>query len=197
MCARSNAEAAGEIEKRLLSERNKYDARIQQHRSCGLSNSPLCQGALIFDEVKVAAKLHWNSRDDQIVGHAMTAKEMPSLHDIHTLLDEDPGVTKADYVLQTMRRDLTSDCDIVGPHYTKGTFEAKFMLACIHDTIRKFEAHGYNVWVLVCDGARSNLTALNVMMGIKGSFGTNDEQQDRHKVPSLVSTHSLAKSFTC
>ena len=44
--------------------------------------------------------------------------------------------SKADYVLQTMWRDLTSDCDIVGTHYTtKGMFEAKFMLACIHDTI--------------------------------------------------------------
>ena len=126
----------------------------------------------------------------------MTAEEMSSLHDIYTLLDEDLGITKADYVLQTMWCDLTSDCDIVGPHYTtKGTFEAKFMLVCIHDTIRNFEAHGFNVWVLVCDGATSNLTVLKVMMGIKGSFGTNDEQQDWHEVH--VSNHSLAKSFTC
>jgi len=38
------------------------------------------------DEVKVAAKLHWNSRDDSLVGHSMTADEMASLHDTCTLL---------------------------------------------------------------------------------------------------------------
>ena len=32
-----------------------------------------------IDEVKVAAKLHWNSRDDQIVRYAMSAEEMSSL----------------------------------------------------------------------------------------------------------------------
>ena len=185
MYVRSNAEAAGEVEQRLVSERKKYDARVLVHQSSGSSKPPLCQGALIFDEVKVAAKSHWNSRDDKTVGHAMTAEEMSSLHDIYTLLDEDPGVEKADYVLQTMWRDLTSNCDIVGPHYTtKGTFEGKFMLACVHDALRKFEAHGFSVRVLVCDGAASNLTALKVLLGVKGSFGTNDKLQDKHEVPT-------------
>ena len=32
---------------------------------------PLCKGVLVFDEVKVAAKLHWNSRNDTIVGMYM------------------------------------------------------------------------------------------------------------------------------
>ena len=87
----SNAEAAGEVEKHLLSERSKYNARVQ-NRSCGLSNPPLCQGPFISDEVKVAAKLHWNSCNDQKFGHTMTAKEMTSLHDIYTLLDEELAV---------------------------------------------------------------------------------------------------------
>ena len=33
--------------------------------------------------VKVAAKLHWNSRDDKIVGHSMTSEEMSTLSDLY------------------------------------------------------------------------------------------------------------------
>ena len=40
---------------------------------------PVCKGVLIFDEVKVAAKLHWNSRNDNFVGHTMTSQEMATL----------------------------------------------------------------------------------------------------------------------
>ena len=92
----------------------------------------------------------------------MSVEEMSSLHDLYTLLDEDPGVQKADYIMQTTWCDLSSNCDIVGPHYaSKGTFEAKFMLACI---LHKFEAHGFRICVLVCDGATLNLTVLKLLM---------------------------------
>ena len=172
---------AGEVEHRLV-ERSKHDACVKQSQSGGCLNPPLCQGALIFDEVKVAVKLHWNSRDDQI---AMSAEEMTSLQDIFTLLDEEPGVERATYVMQTLWRDLTSECDIVRPHYTShGTFDAKFMLACIHDTLCKFKAHNFHVPVIVCDGATANLTASKVLMGMKGSFGVNSTLQDKHEVPT-------------
>ena len=42
MYVRSNAEEAGEVEQRLVSERNKYDARVHLHQSSGRSNLPLC-----------------------------------------------------------------------------------------------------------------------------------------------------------
>lgn len=73
---------------------------------------------MIADEVKVAAKLHWNSRDDSLVGHSMTADDMATLQDLYLSIDEDPGLKKADYVLQTMWRDHSSNLDIVGPYYT-------------------------------------------------------------------------------
>ena len=62
-------EAAGEAESRLADERAKYDARVQAYTSTNQFTPPLCKGVLVFDEVKVAAKLHWNSRNDTIVGH--------------------------------------------------------------------------------------------------------------------------------
>ena len=43
------------------------------------------------------AKLHWNSHDD-----AMSAEEMSSLQDIYTLLDQETGTEKVNYVMQTL-----------------------------------------------------------------------------------------------
>ena len=73
---------------------------------------------MIADEVKVAAKLHWNSRDDSLVGHSMTADEMSTLKDLYLSLEEDPTVKKADYILQTLWRDHSTNLDILGPYYT-------------------------------------------------------------------------------
>ena len=70
---RSNKEAPGECSRRLADERVLYDALVQQHIKENRPHPPLYEGALIADEVKVAAKLHWNSRDDSIIGHSMTA----------------------------------------------------------------------------------------------------------------------------
>ena len=62
---------------------------------------PVCKGVLIFDEVKVAAKLHWNSRNDNFVGHTMTSQEMATLSDLYETLETDPETKKTDYVMQT------------------------------------------------------------------------------------------------
>ena len=87
----------------------------------------LSEGALIIDEVKVATKLLWNSRDNSLVGHSMT---MATLQDLYQSLDEDPKCTKCDYVLQTLWRDHSSSHDIIGPYYTStGPFKAKGMLS--------------------------------------------------------------------
>ena len=56
-------------------------------------------------------------------------------------------------------------------------------VACIHDTLHKFKVHNFRVHIDVCDGATTNLTALKVLMGIKGSFGIST-LQDRHEVPT-------------
>ena len=87
-------EAAGEAESKLADERAKYDARVQAYTSTNQFTPPLCKGVLVFDEVKVAAKLHWNSRNDTIVGHTMTAQEMVTLSDLYLKLDVDDNDTK-------------------------------------------------------------------------------------------------------
>jgi len=81
MYVHSNVEVAGEAEIWLADEREKYDARVATYKASKQYNPPLSKGVLIFDEVKVAAKLHWNSRNDALVGHSMTAQEMWSVRE--------------------------------------------------------------------------------------------------------------------
>ena len=65
-------------------------------------------------------------------------------------LDEDPTTSKADYVLQTLWRDLSTNHDIIGPYYTStGTFDAKFMLACLMDNLQYFHAFGFKVSLVI------------------------------------------------
>lgn len=151
------------MERRLAEECEKYDARVAEYVASSRPHPPLRKGTLIFD---VAAKLHWNSRDNQLVGHTTTPEEMSSLKDLYEVLESDPEAENADYVMQALWRDLSSNCDIVGLYYiSSGPFKAKSMLACVLEALRKFHAHGFNVCLLICDGASSNLT---ILLGRKG-----------------------------
>ena len=47
---------------------------------------PTADGVLIFDEVKVACQLLWNSRNNTLMGLAMTSKDQASLNDVYKLL---------------------------------------------------------------------------------------------------------------
>jgi len=169
---------------RLADERKKYDARVQAYASSKQFTPPLCKGVLVFDEVKVAAKLHWNSRNDTIVGHTMTSQEMATLSDLYLRLEADnDGTNKTDYILQTLWRDLTTESDIVGSYYTStGPFKAKSMLPCVMDALRKFYSHGFKVYAFVCDGASSNLTMIKTLLGVKGPFHRNQSLSDPHEV---------------
>ena len=101
---------------------------------------PVGDGVLIFDEVKVISRLLWNSRSQTIVGLAMTVEDQTSLHDIYQLFSTNDKVKQASYILQFLWRDLTSEFDIIGPYYSScDVFSAKFILACLLDTIQLFQ----------------------------------------------------------
>ena len=46
---------------------------------------PKADGVLIFDEVKVACQLLWNSRSHKLMGLAMTPGDLSSLKDIYLI----------------------------------------------------------------------------------------------------------------
>ena len=160
----------------------KYNERIAEATNAG-KKPPISEGVLIADEVKVAAKLHWNSRDDTIVGHSMTAEELTTLSDLYTVLNHDTPTSKANYIIQTLWRDTSSNCDIVGPYYSScGSFKAKQMIACIMDSLQKFESFFFHVSMIVVDGASSNLSMIRLLMGKVGVFGTTTDSDDPHKI---------------
>ena len=97
----SYTERAGEVESRLKEESDIYSQRQKEAKDKG-KLVPLGEGSLIFDEVKVTAKLQWNSCDNSLVGYAMTSKEMASMTDVYQYLNSDESVPKTDYVMQTM-----------------------------------------------------------------------------------------------
>ena len=79
---------------------------------------PQADGAVIFDKVKVACQLVWNSRSHQLVKLVMTPNHLASLNDVYALLKSFEANKQTSYILQFIWRDLTSIFDIVGPYFT-------------------------------------------------------------------------------
>lgn len=95
------------------------------------NQEPQGDGALIFDEVKVACQLTWNSQSHQLMGLAMTSKNLASLNDVYFILQPSESSKQTSYILQFLWRDLTSDFDIVGPYFTSSsTVESKCVGVC-------------------------------------------------------------------
>jgi len=51
---------------------------MEESRTLG-KQEPKADGVLIFDEVKVACQLMWNSRSHQLIGLTMTSDDLSSL----------------------------------------------------------------------------------------------------------------------
>ena len=102
------------------------------------------EGVLIFDEVKVAMKVSWNSRNEELIGVAMTSSEMQTLQDVYESTDIDGKTQKTAYLLQTLWRDLTSEFDLISPYYTSASgLKSKFLLPCVIDAIYQFHLFAF------------------------------------------------------
>ena len=88
---------------------------------------------MIFDEVKVACQLVWNSRNQKLSGLAMTNRDLGSLNDVYCILEQPESRKQTSYILQFLWRDLTSDYDIVGPFFTcsDSVNGSLFILVCM------------------------------------------------------------------
>ena len=178
-------ESAGEGEARLIEEREMYQQQQEEARSHGRP-VPFAEGALIFDEVKVQAKLQWNSRDHSLIGYAMTKDDMASLSDIFRFANTEEFIPKTDYILQTLWRDHSSNCDIIGPYYTSnGTMTSSFTFACITDAMRKFHAYGIKVY-LSCFECSSH-THTHTHMCVRAN--THAHTHKRTYTPTHACTH--------
>ena len=177
----------GQCEDILVDHYEKYKL-FQEHQVTAGKKRPLGEGVLIFDEVKVIAKVLWNSRSNEVYGLAMTSKDMVSLQDVFFSSTED-GTQRAEYILQFIWRDMTGPFDIIGPYYTAATsLDAKFTLACVTDALRQFHNFAFKSCALVFDGASTNLSLVKALMGVRGPFGTleSPSADDRHAIQTSV-----------
>jgi hypothetical protein len=89
-------------------------------------------------------KVAWNSKNGKMVGLAMESKDVPTLADLDP--DNEEEGKAAEYFLQFLWRDITSDFDVIGPHYsTVRTMDCPFTLACFRDALDAFQAYGFKV----------------------------------------------------
>ena len=137
---------------------------------------PMSDGVLVFDEVKVACQLMWNSRSQTLTGLAMTSENLSSLTDVYQLLQTPQTAAQTSYILQFLWRDLTSGYDIVGPYFTcSDSVNCKFVLTCVMETIGLFQRHGLKTSLLVCDGCAANLTTIKSTHGVTGAYSLLDD----------------------
>ena len=147
--------------------------KYKKEQVSGGHHQPQGYGILIFDEVRVQGKVVWNSKNNQIIGVAMTPSDLPALQDVYTSLDDAQKVQETRYILQFVWRDLTGSFDVVGPHYTSSDgFDAKFTLACLFDAMLVFETYNFHVGAIVGDGASWNQALFKKLSGHTGKFGT-------------------------
>jgi len=145
---------------------------------------PQSDGVLVFDEVKVACQLMWNSRSQTLSGLAMTTDDMASLTDVYHLLQKPQAAAQTKYILQFLWRDLTSSYDVIGPYFTSSeSVDSNFVVNCVLDTIKLFQNHGLKTSLLVCDGCAANLTAIKAVHGESGAYSIlDDDVTDRYEV---------------
>lgn len=126
----------------------------------------------------------WNSKNNKIIGLAMTPDHLCSLHDIFRSLDDEFRTKKTTYVLQFMWRDMSSHFDAIGPYFTaEKSLETKFLVSCLFESMFVFETYGFQVCGLVCDGASCNLSLFKHLCNTSGLYGT-DEDEGVTDVPS-------------
>lgn len=184
----------GECQKRIAEAASRFKLLQDDMKKKGWVQ-PEGDGVLIFDEVKVITRLLWNSRSQRMVGLAMTHEDMSCLHDVYQALDPDALTKSTTYILQFLWRDLTSSFDVVGPYYSNsGSFESKFIVGVVLETVKVFHLFGFQTSLLICDGASCNLTAIKSTMETSGIFGRNPSLADPDEIkPSFVNPFDPSK----
>ena len=123
----------------------------------------------------LACQLMWNSRNNQLMGLAKKLTDLASLNDIYTILQSGESNKQTSYVLQFLWRDLTSSFDIAGPYFTSSSsVDAKFVLACVLETVKLFQCHGMKTSVLVCDRGSSNIATIKACHDHPGAYSISD-----------------------
>ena len=74
----------------------------------------------------------------------MSTKDMMSLHDVYEGIDEQKECQNAEYVLQFLWRDASSNFDVTGPYFIlDGTIESQHLHTIVIKTLLAFNQFGF------------------------------------------------------
>ena len=111
-------------------------------------------------------KLLWSSRNQKFIGHVMSHDELSSLCDVYKTLSPDYRGRQTSYFSQTLWRDITSDFDVIGPHYSSDCmFSHDVLCRVLVDAIQQFYLCGFKTLAVVTDGASANMKMIKEMSG--------------------------------
>ena len=116
---------------------------------------------------QVQMKIVANFKNGEVLGWAMTPKEMSQLHDILEDITDKQENNKVRYVLQFLWRDLTSAFDLIGPYFTcQATVTTSALSKMVNKTMYALHKFCLKVCAMVCDGASTNLALLKILCGL-------------------------------
>ena len=97
--------------------------------------------------MKVVGKVAWNSKNGKLSGIVMEDGEYTSLADIYEDISASEDIPKpAEYFLQFLWRGLTSNFDVIGPHYSSDrTMDNSRVHTCLMDALSAFQVFGFKV----------------------------------------------------
>ena len=188
-----------EIEKYITEQLANYKKYKEELIRRG-SLEPLGEGILIFDEVKVTSRVQWSSANQKMIGLALTEEEFYLLNDVFDEFDPDHEPLPAEYNLQFLWRDISSDFDVVGPYFASAeAYDHRFIIASVKETMRLLHACHFSVVGIVCDGASSNLAAIKLLChGKRGAYQLSSQQDVFAIEPWFVNDFEpVLKVFCC
>lgn len=121
-------------------------------------------GMLVFDEIVIRCGLVYNSKNGKLVGYAIDEHKMASLADVFEMLTKDNYVDENEskmskYILQFMYRPFIGSHDYMGPYYTSHVnIDTRRLHVFVIEAMKFFNDIGFDVDMLICDGAKPNLS---------------------------------------
>ena len=172
--ARTHLQEPGIQKEKIKEQSILYDKMLNEKVQKGETPLPVKEGIIVFDEVKVSGKIAWNTASGKIVGVGLPETALSSLFDLFGKPEESPK--PAEYVLQFLYRDMSSSFDFIGPYFTKAAaFTSDDIYEYFLQVLRCFEASGFNVRGVICDGASSNLSLIRKITEQEGDIPISEE----------------------
>jgi hypothetical protein len=128
--------------------------------------TPFKTGLLIFDEVRIASRLMFNSASNEFVGLCDPISSYTSVSDVYSeWIDGNRTHAVVCYNLQIMWRDFTSKFFFLVAHFSSSVpFTSDRVLSILAQVMHSLQIFGFETDVIVADGASTNWTVFRTLV---------------------------------